>query len=319
MLKEQDNQMKGPGRGLFPTLWNFFKSLRTEEQLSLLFFLPMSFLTFYFVGEKGYPNGARERFYITFGLMVFYGWLQWKHSDRHWVRVFRDIAPFFFCIAIYTNLHDLVYFLHPTNIDDRLIAIDQWLFGMQPAVEALRYRPEWWERWLEINYSLFFYFPVILALVLYLKKRITEYRTFLVTIIATFFTGYFLYVIFPAVGPKHYFKELFRQPELMNWKLEENMYNFFHISERVRRDAFPSLHNAITVLVMAFAFRYERLLFFLLAPFAFSLMLATVWLGHHYVIDVFAGWLLAFLAYRYFPRWEERRTRSMTEYVPDQP
>ena len=283
-----------------------YSLLRTEEKLALWFFLPMSFLTFYFVGEKGYPNGARERFFITFGLMIIYAYVQLKYQDRKPVQVFRDIAPFFFCIAIYTNLHDLVYFLHPTNIDDRLIAIDQKLIGYQLSVEALKYRPVWLIKWLEINYSLFFYYPVTLGLILYLKNKKKEYREFLVTIMLTFFTGYFLYVIFPAVGPKHYFKELFHNPALLNWKVEENMYQFFHISEGVRRDAFPSLHNAITVLVMSFAFKFERKIFYLMLPFAASLMVATVYLGHHYMIDVFAGWLLAALAFIYFPKFEQQ-------------
>lgn len=286
---------------------NAIRRLRTEELLALVFFLPMAFLTFYFVGEKGYPTGAEARFYITLALIVIYVFCQYKFSDNKIVGIVRDIAPFVFCIAIYTNLHDLVYFVHPTNIDDKLIAIDQKLLGCQLSIVAQSFRPTWLIKWLEFNYSLFFYYPAGFGLILYLQKRKIEYRIFLVSLILTFFAGYFLYTIFPAVGPKIYLKEYFQNPDLLSWRVEEDLYKFFSIQPGARRDAFPSLHNAGTLVVMLFAYKYEKRFFFIALPFAISLMIATIYLGHHYLIDVLAGWLLAILAFIYFPKFENYR------------
>ena len=53
------------------------------------------------------------------------------------------------------------------------------------------------------------------------------------------------------------------------------------------------------------AWRFARKLFWFLLPFAIGLHLATVYLRHHYVVDLLAGWVLGILAYRYAPVWEQ--------------
>jgi len=70
------------------------------------------------------------------------------------------------------------------------------------------------------------------------------------------------------------------------------------------RDAFPSLHTAVTLLTLAFAFKYLRWLFWLLLPVCIGLLVATVYLRHHYVIDLIAGVFLALAAYLIIPRLE---------------
>jgi membrane-associated phospholipid phosphatase len=65
--------------------------------------------------------------------------------------------------------------------------------------------------------------------------------------------------------------------------------------EGVQRDAFPSGHTAIAIVVLAMAARYQRRLFYPLLVITVSLMISTIYLRYHYVIDVIAGVLLAVL------------------------
>ena len=55
----------------------------------------------------------------------------------------------------------------------------------------------------------------------------------------------------------------------------------------------PSGHTAIGLIVLFLAYRYARLLFYIFCPIVAALILSTVYLRHHYVIDVFAGAALA--------------------------
>ena len=59
------------------------------------------------------------------------------------------------------------------------------------------------------------------------------------------------------------------------------------------------------------SFRIERRLFWFLVPMSLGLWASTVYLRHHYVIDIFAGWALAPVAYVLAPRidawWTKKR------------
>src|SRR5207245_8291738 len=63
--------------------------------------------------------------------------------------------------------------------------------------------------------------------------------------------------------------------------------------EAIQRAAFPSGHTAIAIVVLAMAARYQRRLLYPLLGMTVSLVVSTVYLRYHYVIDVIAGLLLA--------------------------
>jgi membrane-associated phospholipid phosphatase len=65
--------------------------------------------------------------------------------------------------------------------------------------------------------------------------------------------------------------------------------------EGVQRDAFPSGHTTIAGIVLVMAARYQPRLFYPLVVVCVSLVVSTVYLRYHYVIDVIAGLLLAVL------------------------
>jgi membrane-associated phospholipid phosphatase len=69
------------------------------------------------------------------------------------------------------------------------------------------------------------------------------------------------------------------------------------ISAASSRAAFPSLHCATTAIAMLYAFKYARTMFWSFLPIAVGLILATVYLRHHYVIDIIAGLALATFVY----------------------
>ena len=55
----------------------------------------------------------------------------------------------------------------------------------------------------------------------------------------------------------------------------------------------PSGHTQIVLMVLFLAHRYERFLFYILLAFVCGLILSTIYLRYHYVIDLFVGALLA--------------------------
>ena len=84
------------------------------------------------------------------------------------------------------------------------------------------------------------------------------------------------------------------------------------------RAAFPSLHTAVSTVALVYAWRFVRPWFWILVPFVLGLWVSTIYLRHHYVVDLIAGWLLAPLAVWVAPRldaWWSRRQRGLG-YMP---
>jgi len=302
-------------RSLVSNLKCFIFSFRIEEFVALLFFFPMAYFTIkaysYFLALGNVPNvfkGDMKRLIIVV-VVIIIAYLVARFRPR-W-RFLRDILPFSYCLAIYTNLHDTVHFANPNDIHDSLIAIDQWLFGVQPCVWAQRFINPILTEIFSFCYMIFFLFAPIVALVLYLKKMRVEFRETLVTVILCFYCGYILYVLFPAAPPRLTLKHLF-YVKFDGSPIHDVETLMFSVLPSESRCAFPSLHAAVTLLSLMFAWKYTRTTFWIILPFCIGLFLSTVYLRHHYVVDLLAGWVLAVLAYWLLPRLD-RWWRAMAD------
>lgn len=211
-------------------------------------------------------------------------------------RVIRDWLPVLFFLSVYLNLHHLIDFLNPNDYDEALIRIDQLLFGVQPSLLMERFLWAPLTEFLTVCYSLFYFYPIPLAVVLYLRKsRFSDFRNYATSIILCFYLGFLGYVLVPAVGPR--FTLQYTQ-ELKGSSFSEHLRSTLNHMESTKRDVFPSLHNAITLLALLFAFKYEKRIFYPFLPIALGLFLSTVYLRYHYGIDVICGWALGLICFR---------------------
>ena len=55
----------------------------------------------------------------------------------------------------------------------------------------------------------------------------------------------------------------------------------------------PSGHTQIVLMVLFLAHRYEKVLFYVFLPIICGLILSTVYLRYHYIIDLMVGMALA--------------------------
>jgi membrane-associated phospholipid phosphatase len=79
------------------------------------------------------------------------------------------------------------------------------------------------------------------------------------------------------------------------------------------RAAFPSLHAAVSLVMLAAAWRFVRAWFFVALPLVVGLWVSTIYLRHHYVVDLLAGFALAPVALVLAPRidrWWSHRQRD---------
>ncbi len=290
-------------------LISIWVKFRLEEWIAFLFLIPTWIITlranwYFWALEEKIPRkfyGGIWRLVITMLVMgLYYTFLKKKWGWRYlwWLR---EVMPFVFCVTIYTNLHDTIHFVNPHDIHHYLVAIDQWMFGIQPCVWAQQFYHPWLTDYFSISYMNYFLISVIVVLWLMVRKRHEEMRMALLGTILCFYFGYFLYILFPAAPPRLVLADQFIRDFSGSW-LTITQSKIVNINPSSSRAAFPSLHCAITLISLLYAFRFERLLFWLLLIPGISLALATVYLRHHYVIDILAGFALAGIVFWITPK-----------------
>jgi membrane-associated phospholipid phosphatase len=219
---------------------------------------------------------------------------------------FRTILPFAMCIAVYTNLHDTVRFVNPHDIHQYLNATEEWLFGGQPVVWAEQYITPARTEFFTLFYANFYLVAPSVVLLLWFTGKRDHARHVLLGTILCFYSGYVLYVLFPAAPPRLYLESLgmfsvtLRGGPIANFQqaLIEMMPN------QAARAAFPSLHSAVSCLSLVYAWRYCRWYFPVLLVFVLGLLVSTVYLRHHWVVDLIAGAALVPWVLWLTPRFE---------------
>jgi membrane-associated phospholipid phosphatase len=207
-----------------------------------------------------------------------------------------------------------IYYLVPSirqgkDYDSLLIAIDHWLFRVNPTQWLAQYSSPFLTEALQISYSVFYAFFIAIGLELYLKKEYGKFKYFSLTIVYGFFLSYLAYFLLPAVGPRftlHDFSNidielpgLFATPSL-RWfvnifeSIQPGMTNSVAIAS-AQRDVFPSGHTMMTLLVIVMSWKFRLKVRPYILAIGILLIFATFYLRYHYVVDVAAGALLAIL------------------------
>jgi len=189
----------------------------------------------------------------------------------------------------FTELHYLVHTVHPTDFDDILIKIDYFIFGVHPTVWLEQYTYPILTEILQLVYTTFYFIPIILAVLL--AKRNDDFDYYLFNMIFCFYASYIGYFLIPAIGPRFTMDSLQSFPLQGVWVMQD-IQHVLNKLENIQRDAFPSGHTAITVLTLIYAFKYHKKYAIILIPVTLMMVISTVYLRYHYVIDVIGGLLL---------------------------
>jgi hypothetical protein len=210
-------------------------------------------------------------------------------------------------------------------VDGDLLALDLRVFHVEPAVAWDRYVTPITTEWFAFFY--FGYFILLAAHVLSMMlaaKSTFRLAHFALGIFLVFCTGHLVYTLVPGYGPYHYLAGHF-QHELTGGP-------FWHavqatVSEAgAQKDIFPSLHTACPTYFALFSYRHRKALpykytWMVVAFCSSQIIVATMFLRWHYLIDILAGVTLAFLACTVSEKlivWDNaRRERIALELGPD--
>jgi membrane-associated phospholipid phosphatase len=279
--------------------------------LSLAFMTGLFVLTLLF--HSGIPDwGALALRYVLglgLNLAVVLAFTRWPGIKL--IRWVHDFAPLFFILFIFDSLGNMIQYLRP-DIDPVLIRMDHWLFGVHPTLWLQRWIMPWLTDLLSLAYSTYYFLAVVFILVIYNREQKRGLPESIFIFVLGYYLSYIGYLLFPAIGPRFTMTELYTVP-LDGGVITDFLRDTINNLEHNKRDCMPSGHTEIALITLGLAFRYSRKLFYIYLPMVAGLILSTVYLRYHYVVDVLAGALLATVCLvsgpRLFKYWETKTGR----------
>lgn len=242
-------------------------------------------------------------------------------------------------IFVYMEIDLMIRPIHPVDYDSLLIAIDQWMFGVNPTQWIMQFAHPVVTEILQTAYFSYYLLFIIVGVGVYRTRGPRDFDRVGFLIVYGFFLSYLGYFLLPAVGPRftlHDFATL--SEELPGLLLTEPMRQFVNAGggvpadgvnpvEVVHRDVFPSGHTQLSLVCVYLGYQYKLQTRHVLAVIVTLLIIATVYLRYHYVIDLIAGgcfFALTITTGHHIERWWNRLrgvhhddSGSLTAVEPD--
>lgn len=222
----------------------------------------------------------------------------------------------------YAQVHNYIPLVHPTTYDHILASWDRAIFGVNPTVWIDRFAHPLLTEYFQIWYNFFQLLLIVPAVEYYRRGSMRKFRIYASLLLFGFYFSYLCYFLMPAIGPRfevHNFfsidKELpgilltgpFRAFINAGNNITSTMTNPYAV---VNRDCMPSGHTMMSVLGILMAWRFRSRWRWLMTIGGLSIIVSTVYLRYHYVVDVMAGAILAFVVFLIYPWlnriWEEK-------------
>lgn len=264
--------------------------------MSALFDQPLRYFSLYVAAIAGLEIFHLTAWSLLFGaLLLTMAWLARRNADaRNW----RKLAAVCGCLALgmnvsYQAMAGAVPAVRSGRYDGYLMAIDRSLLGQTPSMLMEKLATPWLTDLMSLCYILFM--PLLLfSLLRYFFRRrelLGEFYTGLFTVYGLGFLGY---LAVPAAGPWLAYPDLFTVQLDGGLITEINRTMVVQGSNRV--DVWPSLHCAVSLFILGFAWRHHRIEFWALLLPVIGLWMSTFYLRYHYLIDVLCGFMLAAFA-----------------------
>ena len=220
---------------------------------------------------------------------------------------------------------------HFPNLDHLFATADLRFFGCEPAYEMCRLlQGKVWSELFNLGYFSYFIFIVLgIVVPLCFKREATERTVFIIT--AGFFAYYVIYLFLPVAGPQFYYAVIDASTvSAGSFAAVDNYFDlhpdapivgnttsgFFqqlvvlaHQGGERPVAAFPSSHVGMGTVLMILFWKLRRWVCWAALPLYVLLCGATVYIGAHYLVDVFGGWVTAVVFYFFFDACYTRLAR----------
>ena len=217
----------------------------------------------------------------------------------------RESLPLILTICFYPLIPIVINSHHLGDQDEAIAAIDRFLFGGIDPIHSLESVISGsLSEWTALAYTFYGFMFLIVIGVLFIRNDRKPFRHFSFVICLGLSLGYIGYSLVPVRGPLsiHTFTTSLQLHYL------DQVKTVLMDKTRINRDCFPSLHTAISLLLLWECWRYARVLFWTFLPFVITIPFACVYLRYHYVTDVIAGVFLSIFVILFTNFIEKKRS-----------
>jgi membrane-associated phospholipid phosphatase len=216
--------------------------------------------------------------------------------------------------VIFKEVHLLIQSMGRPDMDGLLIAADRFLLGVDPTVWIGRFTTPVLTEVLQLSYMSYYFLMLLVGIELYRRRDKAAFDLAIFAILYGFMLSYVGYVLVPAVGPRftlHDFAAL--NDELPGLWLSAPIRDLINAGESIpkgaanalalaQRDAFPSGHTQMTLVSIYYAWRERIGSRIAVTVVGTLLIVSTVYMRYHYVVDLLAG-----AAFMLFTVWSAPR------------
>lgn len=244
------------------------------------------------------------------------------HKTR---RFLLDWLPFIFILISYDFLRSLAPILNPRVHYLEMINFDLALFGQNPIVFLQNFfyhgQISFLDYFSTLFYFLHFALPLGFGFILWIKNRYF-FKKFSISLLILSYSAFFTFVVFPAAPPwlaeKH--GDLDGVVKILDITLKSfptrlqlpTIYQSFNPNTVA---AVPSLHGAYPFLVFLYSLKFFKFKGLYFIPYVLGVWFSIVYLGEHYVFDIFAGVVYAIAAFysseTIFSLWRRIKSKKL--------
>ena len=204
-------------------------------------------------------------------------------------------------IFVFKEIYQMIHPINPTDHDQLFIAIDHWMFGVNPTQWIYQFSHPLITEILQSAYFSYYIIFILVGAEVFRRYPIEKFDHAAFLIVYGFYLSYLGYFLLPAVGPRftlHNFAQLDQDlPGILFTPLfraiinagESIPHGIANPVDVVQRDVFPSGHTQLSLICTYLAFHYRLHSRWLIVALAALLVIGTVYLRYHYVIDLIGG------------------------------
>jgi len=285
--------------------------MKPSDTLTIAFSLLLTAIIIIFYDRIG---AAGKLIVMCSSMALFQFVLVYISGINKFLSLTRDIIFPALCVIIFFDiLGNVAHSVNPQDIDYMLIRLDYLLFGCYPTVYLERFYSPMLMDIFQISYTTYYFLPLAFGILLKAQGKHEAFDKFLFLILLCYYLSYISYILFPALGPRYAIEHL-QTLDMDGYVVSKSIQDVLNNLEGVKRDAFPSGHTAIALVVLFSAFRYARWFAYILLIPVILLICSTVFCRYHYVVDLIGGAILVVvslvLGELYYKSWEGRGNGS---------
>ncbi|MBN1446598.1 MAG: phosphatase PAP2 family protein [Bacteroidetes bacterium] len=245
---------------------------------------------------------------VTSGFVLLW-YLAFRYR-MHWPRTtnfIRYLAPIMLYPAMYGMIHAMITAGRPSDlflIDHVLLDIDVTMFGLNPIAWLGEHQQPLLTDALHLAYFSYYFGMPVLMILMFRNSAIPDFRRALGAMTIGWYGALITYTLFPALGPNRWMPD--QLPVLQGWLPTTAWIQAFlaaNLAPAVR-DCIPSMHTGVTLLTLMYAFRFQRIFFWIFLLPGLGIIAATMYIQAHYVIDVVLGFIAAGMIYVLVERYK---------------